>query len=489
MSPRQRRLGVIRTDSPLVGLHRRKLGFAEVLAQSVAAVAPSAAAVTIPGIVIGLTGGEAVWAFVAAALIVALVGYSVTQFARRMASASGLYSYTAKALGVPAAFTTGWSLMIGYAGAAMASALGAGVYLGSLAGFLGLDGWQSDGMLNVLVLGVSAVAAALMVRGIQLSARVSLALEVLSVALVVAILVTLLVSDPSRGGELTASRPGFSGATLGVLLAVTAFVGFESSGTLGAESRNPFRAVPRALLWTPLALAVLYVFAVVAQTELFAGQAADLLSAGSPLADLAKAEERDVLSFLFDLGIFSSWFACLMGSTNALVRVLFSMGREEVCPSWFGKTHGRFGTPITAIATAVPLVAIVPLVVVATESSIMDVFVDLLTLSAYGYLVAYGLVCVAAPAFLRRIGELTPMPVVVGLGSATTIVFLVAWTISSYGFASGSFALVYLAAMVFGWLRLGFLRWRRPAVLDQVGVYDEPVTGDLLAVVDLREEP
>ncbi|MDQ2755664.1 MAG: APC family permease [Actinomycetota bacterium] len=485
MSLRQR-LGVIRSESPLIGLRRRQLGFPEVLAQSIAAVAPSAAAVTIPGIVIGLAGGDAVWAFLAAAAIVILVGYSVTQFARRMASASGLYSYTAKALGVPAAFTTGWSLMIGYAGAAMASVLGAAVYLGSLAGMLGLNHPHSQVALAVGVVVVATGAALLMVRGIQVSARVSLALEVVSVAIVLTILLVLGLSAPdSSGGGSPAVHPGFDNATLGVLLAVTSFVGFESAGTLGAEARNPFTAVPRALLWTPVALTVLYLVSVGVQTSLFEGQPASLLSGGSPVADLAKLQDRYVLSFLLDLGIFSSWFACLVGSTSALVRVLFSMGREGVCPAWFGRTHSRFGTPVTAIVASVPVIAVVSLVVVHLRTSLIDVFVDLLTLSAYGYLVSYGLVCLAAPIFLRRLGELTPLPVVVGATATASIVFLVGWTITSFGFAHGGFALVYVVLMVLGWTRLGYLRWRTPGVLAEVGVYDEPIASDMLPVIGL----
>ncbi|MEP6814932.1 MAG: APC family permease [Marmoricola sp.] len=490
MAPRSRRPGVIQTDSPLAGLYRRRLGFTEVLAQSVAAVAPSAAAVTLPGIVIGLSGAAAIWAFAAAAGIVILVAYCVTQFARRMASASGLYSYTAKGLGVSGSFTTGWSLMIGYAGAAMASALGAGVYLGSLAGLLGLSNPHGRLMLTATVLAVSTSAALLMVRGIRLSARVSLALEVVSVVLVVAILVAMLLSQPDPTTAATTRPPlSFGSTTLGVLLAVTAFVGFESSGTLGAEARNPFTAVPRALIWTPIALAVLYVFAVAAQTTLFAHQPQALLSGGIPVADLARSQHREALTFLLDLGIFSSWFACLMGSTNALVRVLFSMGREGVCPRWLGQTHPAHGTPFLAIAVTMPIIAVVPLVIVEFEASLLNVFVDLLTLSAYGYLVAYGLVCLAAPAFLRRIGELTPAPVLVGAGAFSIIVFLVGWTIGSFGFAHGGFAIVYLAVMTIGWAHLGFLRWRNPSALASVGLYDEPIVSDLLPVVEVPERP
>jgi amino acid transporter len=481
---RRHGLGVIGSDSPLVGLRRRRLGFVEVLAQSVAAVAPSAAAVTVPGIVIALAGGAAVGAFLVASLVVILVGLSVTVFARRMASASGLYSYVAKALGPLGAFTAGWSVMVGYAGAAMASAFGSGLYLLRLIGLSDPGAW-----LPTSVVGVCIIAAALMVRGIKVSARVSLVLEVLSVALVVAILLTMVLSQPTNAGSGTSPRSSFDGFALGVLLAVTAFVGFESSGTLGAESRNPFTSVPRALIWTPIVLAVLFVGAAAIQSALFTGQSLSLLRGGVPVADLARQQHRDLLGQLLDLGILSSWFACLVGSSNALVRVLFSMGREGACPRWFGRTHRRYGTPAMAIAATMPLIAAIPLLVMANTASDVNVFVDVLTLSAYGYLVAYGLVCVAAPVFLRRIGELTMPALVVGVVSFLGILSLVLWTIVVQGVGHGGFVLTYVGLMTIGWLRLGYLAMRHPAVLASVGVYDEPVTDDLLVVDDTRTQP
>ncbi len=481
---RTHRLEVIGSDSPLVGLRRRRLGFAEVLAQSVAAVAPSAAAVTLPGIVIGLAGGAAVVAFLVAGLVVILVGLCVTVFARRMASASGLYSYVAKALGPWGAFTAGWSVMVGYAGAAMASAFGGGVYL------LRLIGVSDRGpLLAASVVGVGVIAAALMVRGIKISARVSLVLEVLSVALVITILLTMLLSQPTHGGDGPGPRASFDGFALGVLLAVTAFVGFESSGTLGAESRNPFTSVPRALIWTPIVLALLFVGAAAIQSALFTGQPSSLLGGGVPVADLAQQQDRALLGRLLDLGILTSWLACLVGSSNALVRILLSMGREGACPSWLGRTHPRYGTPAPAIAVTMPVIAAVPLLVMINETSVVDVFVDVLTLSAYGYLVAYGLVCIAAPVFLRRIGELTSSVLVVGAVSFLGILFLVGWTIAIQGIGHGGFVITYGGLMTVGWLRLAYLAVRHPAVLASVGVYDEPVTGDLLVVEDTRTQP
>ncbi|WP_246007900.1 hypothetical protein [Gordonia oryzae] len=43
--------------------------------------------------------------------------------------------------------------------------------------------------------------------------------------------------------------PGSMG--LNIVVAVRAFVGFASTTTLSAESRRPFRSVPRILIWPP----------------------------------------------------------------------------------------------------------------------------------------------------------------------------------------------------------------------------------------------
>ncbi len=64
----------------------------------------------------------------------AAVGYCVGQFATRMVAVSGLYSYTVKGLGPGAGIAAGWSLVIGYAAAAMASSVGAANYLAALLG-------------------------------------------------------------------------------------------------------------------------------------------------------------------------------------------------------------------------------------------------------------------------------------------------------------------------------------------------------------------
>ena len=59
----------IQSRSPVDGLDRRSVGFVDVLSQSVSAVAPSAAATTMPLLVATVAGGATVWALGAAMLL------------------------------------------------------------------------------------------------------------------------------------------------------------------------------------------------------------------------------------------------------------------------------------------------------------------------------------------------------------------------------------------------------------------------------------
>ena len=88
--------------SPLDGLERRSVGFADVLAQSVAAVAPTAAATTVILLVAGASGGGTVWAVAVATVLALLVARTVNQFANRLAATGSLYTYVARGLGAGA---------------------------------------------------------------------------------------------------------------------------------------------------------------------------------------------------------------------------------------------------------------------------------------------------------------------------------------------------------------------------------------------------
>ena len=68
---------------------------------------------------------------------------------------------------------------------------------------------------------------------------------------------TLTMFDPGQTSLFGFANGGVFG---GVLLGILLFVGFEAAASIGEESHDPHRSIPRAVLWTVAAAALLFTF-------------------------------------------------------------------------------------------------------------------------------------------------------------------------------------------------------------------------------------
>ncbi|MBT8163644.1 APC family permease [Arthrobacter sp. GN70] len=475
----------IKPRSPVEGLSRRKLSFLPVFAQAVAGVAPAGAmsvipALVFPGLVSGSAGPNLLMTFGTAMAVIVLVSLSLRPMAKRMAAVSGLYSYTAKGLGPVPAITAGWSAMFGYALVAMASLLVVGTYTTELFSNLGIP-IANPGVLVVLIVLVSGGAATfLMVRGVHVSAWITLLMESLSIAVLAVLMIIYFVLNAPKlsFGSAVAWNGNFDSLAIGVVVAVSAFVGFESPTTLGGEAYKPFISVPRAITWTPILMGALCLLAVTAQDAALKEAPLNVTTSSTPLSGLF-SQTSSAFAAALDLGIAASWFACSIASVNALVRILFCMGREGVAPRNVGRTHPVFRTPSTAILTVMPVIVLVPIVMIVSGASPTEGLVNLFILGAYGYLGSYILASASMPFFLRRIGEATFGNWV--LGAVTSLALgAVFWTAASVSLRAGNLqTVIYVAMLLASVIYARMLHRRSPKRLDSVGVYDESRESDL----------
>ncbi|MET3144166.1 MULTISPECIES: APC family permease [unclassified Arthrobacter] len=466
--------------SPVEGLNRRKLSFLPVFAQAIAAVAPAGAMSVIPSLVFGSNGPNLVLTFGVAMAVMVLVSFCLRPMAKRMAAVSGLYSYTAKGLGQRTAITAGWSAMFGYAVVAMAGLLVVGTYVVQLFVNLGVTPADSK-VVNVLViLATACVACFLMVRGIQISAWSTLLMEIISIGVLAVLMLAYFIFHAPKVSiqSLFVWTGNFDVLPIGIVVAVSAFVGFESPTTLGGEAHRPFVSVPRAITWTPILAGVLYLLAVTAQDVALKGAAPSIAASSTPLSDLF-SQTSPLFAAVLDLGIAASWFACTIASVNALARIIFCMGREGVAPRIFGRTHPAFRTPSAAIICIMPAVAIIPIAIILSGTSPERGLVDLFTLGAYGYLGSYILASASLPFFLRRIGENTYGSWILGVASSVTL-GAVLWTAAAASARTGNLhAVIYGGVILASVIYAMFLRIRLPERLASVGIYDETRELDL----------
>ena len=467
------------------GLRRRKLSFLPVFAQAVAAVAPAGAmtvipALVFPSLVFGSTGPNLVLTFGLAMAIMVLVSLTLRPMAKRMAAVSGLYSYTAKGLGPRTAITVGWSAIFGYALVAMASLLVVGTYVAQLFINLGVPLADPRVVMVPVVLLAAGAACLLMVRGIQISAWFTLLIESISIGVITVLMIVYFAFNAPKVSftSVFTWSGNFDSLWIGIVVAVSAFVGFESPTTLGGEAYKPFVSVPRAIMWTPIVTGVLYLLSASAQDVALTGAPLSIAASSTPLSDLF-AHTSPVFAAVLDLGIAASWFACSIASVNALVRIFFCMGREGVAPRVVGRTHPVFRTPSMAILFVMPVVTIVPIVVIISGASPAQGLVTLFLLGSFGYLGAYIIASASMPFFLRRIGEATFGSWV--LGAATTLALgAVLWEATAESIRAGSmqifaYAALLLASVIYALI----LRLRLPGRLSSVGIYDETRESDL----------
>ena len=222
----------------------RCLGPVAVTAQAVATVGLTLTAViNIPEA--ARTAGHATWICYAIALVVILlVAETLVLFRREPGSASGIAGYVEAGLGQAAGALAAWALLLGYGGTMLACLVFFGYYINHLIAMLG---GQPLPLIGYVVGGLGCLVLAR--RDVRFSTHAMLTTETISVLIVLGLCVVVL----RHGGvhaDLKALDPvGDSALQVrsGLMVAVLSFIGFESAATLGAESLQPQRAVPRAI--------------------------------------------------------------------------------------------------------------------------------------------------------------------------------------------------------------------------------------------------
>ena len=471
------------------GLAHGSMSQIDVMAQSVAAIAPSAAAATTPAL-IAIYAGHGTWiSYVAATVVVLLVGLVATKFGRRFASSGSLYSYVARGLGPSGAFAAGWGLVIGYTCISMIGVVGTSIYFWS---FLGTIGLTVTGTFAVCVmLAVAGVAAAAFaIIGIKISTRVGLVLEIISVTAVGIVLITVLVKNGFTGevSQFTLEGLSFDGVTFGIVLGVLGFVGFESAASLGAEARDPHRAIPRAVLGSAVLVGILYVVAAYTMVVGF-GTPEALTESGAPISDLAERNGLGSIAWIVDLGVMASFFAVTIACINASSRILYTMGEEDILPRTLGQAHRSYRTPHIAIAVVAPVMIIVPIVMVASGVELLNVIGYTGTIGTFGYMLGYLLMAIALPFFLRRRNEANPLSTVLAVVVVAVLLYVFwknVYPVPDYPFNLMPWIFLGLVALGMAWYAT--VRIRNPEVLREVGMMEEePIRPG--AVVDGTRPP
>jgi amino acid transporter len=399
----------------------RTAGFLEVVAQSVAAAAPSVALASVPGAIFLVAGNGTLLSILIATVVVIPLAYTISLQARRTVSSGSLGTYTGNGLGSAAAFAAGWGLIIGYGGFATGALLGAWLYS---ANFLQKIGINSGSSIVGAVLVFAAFVPALVssYRGLRLSARVSLTVEAVSLTTIGFLFIATLIT---RGlqfdtSQLTGKGASSSNIVLGAVLGVGAFAGFESAASLGLETKRAHHTIARVLLRAVFGLALLYVISSYIEVLGFA----KLTGSSTPLQVVAQYAGVNWASYVIDVGVSVTMVAFAAAVFNAGARSLYTLSREGALPQRISSVHPRHGTPFVAVLVIGIIPAALALVFVAVGAGALRASTYTGTVSSFGFFTAYILISIATPVWLRRIKQLTSLAVLAGGGAAVALVYV-----------------------------------------------------------------
>ncbi|HET6870867.1 MAG TPA: APC family permease [Solirubrobacteraceae bacterium] len=358
-------VGAVETPAaPRRGL-RRELRFWEAIALSIGIMAPTAA-MALNGVApAGLIGRAVPLAFIFATIGVLFVSYGFIRLSRYFSHAGSAFAFSGITLGPQAGFFAGWALLGTYIAFCCASTAEAGTF-----GVAFLAGIKVDQSADYLVIAlIAAVLIALLAFGdIRIATRSLLTMEGISVTLIVILMVVILVKliagSAPNGQTITVDAfklpPGtsFSAVAGAAVFGFLSFGGFEGAASLGEETDNPKREIPRAIRNAVIGCGVFYILCILVQTWGFGTNAAGVKAfstSAAPLGDLANSYIGSGMEDAINFGATISAFASGLAATAAGARILFALSRHTPAEKLLGTTSTRTGAPAGALVVVLTI--------------------------------------------------------------------------------------------------------------------------------------
>jgi amino acid transporter len=350
--------------APGTGL-RRELRFWEAIALSIGIMAPTAA-MALNGVApAGLIGRAVPLAFIFATIGVLFVSYGFIRLSRYFSHAGSAFAFSGITLGPQAGFFAGWALLGTYVAFCCASTAEAGTF--GVAFLSGINIAKSADYLVIAL--IAAVLIALLAFGdIRVATRSLLTMEGISVTLIlilmVVIVVKLIAGSSPHGQTVTVdafklpSGTSLSAVASAAVFGFLSFGGFEGAATLGEETNNPRREIPRAIRNAVIGCGVFYILCILVQTWGFGANAAGakaFSTSAAPLGDLAHSYVGSSMEDAINFGATISAFASGLGATAAAARILYALSRHTPWERALGTTSTRTGAPAGALVVVLTI--------------------------------------------------------------------------------------------------------------------------------------
>jgi amino acid transporter len=343
------------TGSVKTELRENAVGLPGMLMQGIATIGPSFAILASFVFIVSFAGLVTPWAYLFGGILLGLQALSAAQLAKVFPSAGGWYTWIARAFHPRAGFFAGvlFSIWLPPVATLTMSFLAKTVLEPSIKAEYGVDVpwwiWVVAGVALVIFFAY---------QGISISEKALIITGLIEIVIMVALAFTGLASPGPGGFSFGPLNPGNFGLAgnlfLGVVFSIFAFSGWESTGPLAEESKNPKRNVPIGLVGSVVILTIYFVFVTWGYlVGIGVSKVGSIPTASAfPVATMAQRVWGGAWVLLL-FALLNSAIALSIACFNGGTRTWYAMGRSGVLPKMVGKVNPTRKTPVNAISLQV----------------------------------------------------------------------------------------------------------------------------------------
>ncbi len=354
-------------------------------------------------------------AWLLGALVASLDVLILAEMASSVPRVGGLVAYLRLSFGPLAAFLCGWSmLLVTWPGSLAVVAVVAGEVLHGGIGSLGGDTtWEE----RAIAAGLIAASGAANLFGLRVGARVEITLFVAKVVLLAGLFVAAMFAAPAAAAPAVAGSVVFPATTLALLAAVGGamqnviftYDGYADAVYVAGETKDPGRALPRALFTSLVTITGLYLLLNAAFVHVLGAQG--LAQSKFAALDVVRAAFGDAGGAVLTVVA----FVVLLGAVNAYFltgpRIARLLAEEGLAVPALGRVATN-GSPVAA--TLLQTLVAIAFALTNTFDELLAIMVPIM--SATTALVAIGLLVQRRRAPERpRPFRVPAAPLVVGL--------------------------------------------------------------------------
>lgn len=287
--------------------------------------------------------------FIIAALACGCAALCYAEFAAMVPVAGSAYTYGYVALGEFWAWIIGWDLVLEYAFAVSAVAIGWSGYFNNILMNLGIVLPQAltmaphnGGIVDLPAIAILCLIAFVNIHGVKQSASFNNVIVAIKLAVVVLFL-ALGFSHVNTANWVPFMPFGWSGVFAGASIIFFAYIGFDAVSTAAEEVKNPQRDLPRGIILALVICTVLYI----AVSGVLTGMVPylDFKTTAAPVAFALQSVGYHWGAAVVSIGAICGLTSVLLVMSYGQSRVLFVMSRDGLLPKFFGHIHPKYKTP------------------------------------------------------------------------------------------------------------------------------------------------